>query len=823
MSRFADVILPLPLNSTFTYRIPQTMKLAEGERVLVSFGAKKYYTALVDRLHDEEPKGFEVKEIIEQLDREPLLLPQQNRLWHWMADYYLCSLGDVFKAALPSGLKLESETVISCIADILPDDLCQEKVRLVWSALSVGHDIKLAQLQKKLPNVPLLPIIRILLERGLVSVQEEVYQKYRPRIESFVTLGEEYQSEEALHAAFDILKKAECQRRLLLSFLELSGWADRCNPTHDSSCYAVSRTQLLRHSGSSAALLQALVKRGILAVRQQEVGRLSQHSQEVSCASSLSEAQTKALESIRQTFAEKNVCLLHGVTSSGKTEVYIHLIQEYLERGQQVLFMLPEIVLTTQLTERLRRVFGKRLGVYHSRLSDAERVEIWKKQLSDNPYEVLVGVRSSVFLPFRNLGLVIVDEEHEPSYKQQDPAPRYHARNVALVLASFYGAATLLGTATPSFETYYHARSGKYGLVNLHTRYANVALPEVHIVDIKDLKKRKLMNGPFSPVLLQSIHEALERGEQVILFQNRRGFAPVVQCKDCGWTPKCKNCDVSLTYHKRQNMLACHYCGFTSAIPVSCPSCGNHILRQIGFGTEKLEDEIQAFFPQARIARMDLDTTRSRQAYEHILQDFEIGRTDILIGTQMVSKGLDFDRVRVVGILDADGMLNIPDFRSYERAYQMMAQVAGRAGRRNNRGIVYLQTRTPDSPVVTQVVTHDYLNHYMSQMHERQLFLYPPFCHLIYIYMKYRYEKPVEELAKLLVVRLREVFGNRILGPDAPPVGRVQSLYIRKIVLKVERTASLSKVRSVLLEQCQFVQGNSDYGSVQLYFDVDPM
>lgn len=822
MYQFADVILPLPLSETFTYRIPKGMTLQVGERVIVPFGAKKYYTALVDHLHDNEPSGFEIKEILEQLDYDPILLPFQRKLWHWIAEYYLCAPGDVFKAALPSGMKLESETVVVRQTDILPDD-CQKEIREIWNVMLHTTEISVSRLQKKVGTRSVLPLVRRMLERGLVTVKEEIRSGYRPRIDTFVTLSSAYRSEQALHQALDLLKRADKQKQLLLAYLNMSGWIEDVQKPVTTHARPVLRSELLRYAGVVPSILQALVKRGILDLCTDEVGRLNQNEIPLQGASSLSHEQSMALQEIQEAFAEKGICLLHGVTSSGKTEVYIHLIQKYLDKGEQVLFLLPEILLTTQLTERLRRVFGARLGVYHSRISDAERVEIWKKQISMSGYDVVVGVRSSVFLPFRKLGLVIVDEEHEPSYKQQDPAPRYHARNVALVLASYYGAHTLLGTATPSFETYYHARSGKYALVNLHTRYAQVALPEVKIVDTKELARKKLMKGPFSPSLLQAIGEALENKEQVILFQNRRGFAPLVQCKNCDWIPKCVHCDVCLTYHKRMNRLVCHYCGFSSPIPASCPSCGSTVLVQKGFGTEKIEDEIHAYFPTARVARMDLDTTRTRQAYENILMDFERGNTDILIGTQMVSKGLDFDRVRVVGILDADGMLNIPDFRSYERAFQMMAQVAGRAGRRGDQGMVYLQTRTPDSPVVSQVVSHDYLAHYQWQMQERRMFQYPPFCHLIYIYMKHRQEQPVDGLAGELALRLRQVFGERVLGPDAPPVARIQALYVRKIVLKIELSASMTKVRQVLLSTCRQLLSEGRYGSVQLYFDVDPL
>lgn len=823
MCRFVEVILPLPLNATYTYRVPDQMELQVGERVIVPFGAKKYYTGIVDRIHDQEPSGFEVKEVAERLDAEPVLLPVQHQLWHWIADYYLCALGDVFKAALPSGMKLESETVLVRCAEELPPEYARERVLQVWNELRQKPEQTLSSLQKKMAAKTLLPVVRKMLEGGLISVKEAMKSGYRPRLETYVTLSAAYRNEAILHEVLEGMKRAEKQKQLLLAYLDRSGWAGAIQENDETLVRPVSRAAFLKYPEATPALLQGLLKRGVLSVYTSEVGRLAQTCGEVYDAAKLSEVQEEALRQIVAAFQTKAVCLFHGVTSSGKTEVYIHLINSYLKQGKQVLFLLPEIALTTQLTERLRRVFGEKLGVYHSRLTDSERVEIWKKQLSDHPYEVVVGVRSSVFLPLRQLGLVIVDEEHEPSYKQQDPAPRYHARNVALVLAAYTGAKTLLGTATPSFESYYHARSGKYALVNLHTRYAQVSLPEVCVVDTKELSRKKLMKGPFSPNLLEAIDQALKQNEQVILFQNRRGFAPIVQCQECDWIPKCKNCDVSLTYHKGLNMLTCHYCGFSCPVPVSCPSCGNKVLRHKGFGTEKIEEEIHQYFPHARVGRMDLDTTRTRRAYEQILLDFENGRTDILIGTQMVSKGLDFERVRVVGILDADGMLNIPDFRSYERAFQMMAQVAGRAGRRGTRGIVYLQTREPESPVVCQVVEHDYLGHYLWQMQERKLFAFPPFCHLIYVYLKYRQERPLDELAVRLAFRLQQIFGERVLGPDAPPVARIQALYIRKIVLKIEQGASLAKVRSALQDACREVLSSGSHGHIQIYFDVDPL
>ena len=536
----------------------------------------------------------------------------------------------------------------------------------------------------------------------------------------------------------------------------------------------------------------------------------------------LSEAQTRAKEEIEQQWKEKNVVLLHGVTSSGKTEIYIHLIQEAIDRGLQVLYLLPEIALTVQMTQRLQRVFGSRLGIYHSKYSDAERVEIWRKQLTNESYDIILGARSAVFLPFQKLGLVIVDEEHETSFKQQDPAPRYHARSTAIVLAQMYQAKTLLGTATPSMESYYNAKTGKYGLVTLSTRFKNIQLPEIEVVDTKDLRHRKLMTGPFSPRLLAAMREALADGKQVILFQNRRGFAPVLSCPTCGWTPKCKNCDVSLTYHKRLNLLTCHYCGFTMPVPESCPNCGNPHLSDRGYGTEKIEDLVRAEFPEARVARMDLDTTRTRGAYERLIGEFGEGKTNVLIGTQMISKGLDFDNVAVVGILDADTMLNYPDFRAYEHAFMMMSQVAGRAGRKGKQGLVILQTRSPQLPVIHQVVHNDYTGFYNDLLEERSLFHYPPFSHIIYIFLKHKQEGVAEMASQELGGRLRQLFGDRVLGPDKPAIARVKTLFIRKIVLKLELGIDLRKLHAALYQVRDGITRQPCYKAVQIYFDVDP-
>lgn len=826
MKTFADVVLPLPLMNVYTYAVPDDMAgdIAIGARVIVPFGKKKSYTAVVWRIHHQPPGEYEVKAIAELLDIYPVLLDEQMKLWQWIADYYLCSKGDVFKAALPSGMKLESESMVVYNEDYEDDQKLSQREQIFLDCLKVYRETTLQRLEKQSRLKHILPLAKTLLDKGAILIKEEVKRQYKPKTEVCVRLSAAYYSEERLHQGLDLLRKAPKQLSMLMCYIELAGVLPVLETGNLHELKEVSRKMLVNKSSASPTVLAALIERGILELYHKETGRLTPVSEcHQTLLNPLTETQQHAYEQLKHLFSTKNVCLLHGVTSSGKTEVYMHLIQDVLSQGKQVLYLVPEIVLTTQLTERLSKVFGPRLGIYHSKFSDAERVEIWQKQLSEHPFDLIVGVRSSVFLPFRRLGLVLVDEEHEPTFKQQDPAPRYHARNVALVLAAFSGAKTLLGTATPSFESYFLARTGKYGLVTLSTRYADMELPEVEVVNIKELQRKHRMTGLFSPRLLSEIRKALEAHEQVILFQNRRGFAPIVECHVCGWVPRCKNCDVSLTYHKGLNHLSCHYCGSIYPLPVRCPACESTELTYRGFGTEKIEDTVRDLFPQARVARMDLDTTRSRSAYERILGDFQTGQTDILIGTQMVTKGLDFERVRVVGILNADAMLSIPDFRSYERGFQMMAQVAGRAGRRNKRGMVILQTKVPDAEIISQVVRHDYLGHYLWQMEERRLFQYPPFCRLIYVYLKHKSEEVVKSLAQQMSNHLRQIFGSRILGPDIPPIGRVQLLYIRKIVIKIELGASIVKVREQLRSAQAVMMSQEAFRSAQIYYDVDPM
>ena len=755
---YVDVILPLPLEGTFTYSLPLSLvdKVCLGVRVLVPLGKSKTYTAMAVRVHEDAPE-FKTRDILQVIDADPVMLDRQMRLWQWIATYYMAALGDVFKAALPAGLKAE--------------------------------------------------------------------ENYRPKTVRCVTLPASLRSEQSLHLVMSILAKAAKQQQTFTTYLQLSHWDNIDGETPPEHIQEVACDELQNAAGASDAVLRQLINRKFLEVYHREVGRIGSggeaHPENIQ---PLSEAQQDAMNQIRTQFMAKNVVLLHGVTSSGKTEIYIHLIQKAIDEGKQVLYLLPEIALTVQMTRRLQQVFGSRLGIYHSKYSDAERVEIWKKQLSDEPYDVVLGARSAVFLPFTRLGLVIVDEEHETSFKQQDPAPRYHARSAAIVLARMYeGAKVLLGTATPSMESYYNASTGKYGYVQLTTRYRDVAMPEIKVVDIKDLYRRKMMQGMFSPDLLVAIRAALKAKKQVILFQNRRGFAPMVECKMCGWVPKCKNCDVSLTYHRSMNLLTCHYCGYTYAVPKQCPNCESTELLGRGYGTEKIEDRVHEFFPEARIARMDLDTTRSAGAYSRIINDFSAGRTDILIGTQMVSKGLDFSGVTVVGILNADTMLNYPDFRAYEHAFQMLSQVSGRAGRRDERGLVILQTKSADLPVIRQVVDGDFASFARDLLEERRMFRYPPYWHLVYVFLRHRTEQLVESAAIELASRLRQIFADRVLGPDKPSVARVKTESIRKIVLKLELGIDLNLARRCMMEARSALMRDKRYAAMTVYFDVDPL
>ena len=822
MSVYVDVILPLPVAGSFTYRLPTSCEadVQMGSRVVVQFGAKRYYTAIVLRKHNEAPQGdYEIKDVIEVLDATPIVQPEQLRLWQWIADYYMCTMGDVYKAALPSGLKMESETLVELNPVFISEVPLKEKEQSLLDALALNPKQRIQQLLSSCKLKGGMYHIKSLLDMGAITIDETIRQSYKPKSETHVRIAPAYRSEEMLNEAMQSLRRAAKQQQLLLKLLALT----KCEAPDYMPRKELSRAALLKECDMTSAVLNGLIAKGVVETYIVEIGRLDNAATTVEPnISPLSEHQQRAFEEITKSWETHEVCLLHGVTSSGKTEVYIHLINEQLKRGRQALFLLPEIALTQQMTERLRRAFGARLGVYHSKFSDAERVEIWNRQLSDTPYDVILGVRSSVFLPFRNLGLVIVDEEHETTYKQQDPAPRYHARSVAVMMAAYHKGKTLLGTATPSVESYYNAQCGKYGLVQMTERYSQVQLPRIEVVDLKEEYRKKRMYGPFSTLLHDAMRDALNEGKQVILFQNRRGYAPMLECAACGWVPKCDRCDVSLTYHRGAQQLVCHYCGNIYKVPTKCPSCGTHALSKRGMGTERIEEEVLHYFPTARVARLDLDTTRSKTAYDNILTDFQEGRTDVLIGTQMISKGLDFDNVHVVGIMNADTMLNFPDFRSYERSFQLMAQVAGRAGRRGQQGQVILQTKGVELPVIHQVVSNDYMGLYADQVDERQLFRYPPFCRLIYIYVKGRDEADVVHAAEAMTAAMRACFANRVLGPEPPAVARVHALHIRKIMLKTEPSLGVALVRRCLTQIQQSLAGQGLLQKVMLYYDVDP-
>ena len=754
---FVDVILPVPLEGLFTYGLPEQWvgRVSMGVRVLVPLGKSKHYIAMAVKVHQTEPE-MKWKPIEQVLDEQPVVREQQMKLWQWISEYYMSPIGDVFKAAMPSGMKSE--------------------------------------------------------------------EGYKPRTETFLDLSPKWRSEQNLHLALDMMRRADKQRRVFETFLAMTGWDKMEGDVPRETITELSRDELMNATHCTATVLKSLIDKGFLIKYEREVGRLNQSTEpDYTKIQKLNAAQQDAYNDILMGFLQKNVVLLHGVTSSGKTELYIHLIKRAIDRHEQVLYLMPEIALTVQMQQRLQRVFGNRLGIYHSKYSDAERVEIWQKQLSETPYNVVLGARSAVFLPFQRLGLVIVDEEHETSFKQQDPAPRYHARSAAIMLAAMYGAKTLLGTATPSAESYHNVLTGKYAGATLTTRYKDIAMPEIRVVDTKDLQRRKMMHGAFSPQLIGSMRSALDKGEQVILFQNRRGFAPMVECKMCGWVPRCSNCDVSLTFHKNTSQLTCHYCGFTYSVPDRCPNCDSQDLKGRGFGTEKVEDQILELFPDANVARMDLDTTRTRSAYERIIGEFSAGKTNILIGTQMVTKGLDFDRVSVVGILNADSMLNYPDFRAYEHAFMMMSQVSGRAGRKGRRGLVLLQTKNKDLPIVQQVVANDFSSYFKDLEQERRDFRYPPFTHLIYVYVKHKDERVIESAAMEMGARLRQWFGMRVLGPDKPAVAKIKTMNIRKIVLKLELGIDLALVRRYLRQAEHDMMQNKQYVSLQIYFDVDPL
>jgi primosomal protein N' (replication factor Y) len=817
---FADIVLPVPLPKLFTYSVPDVYRgtLGKGHRVVVSFGKKKLMSGVVFDVHTKAPEAYETKPIQSVLDSSPVVTEQQLALWQWMADYYQCTIGEVYKAALPSGLKLESETRVFFNPDFEASLDLPEKAVAILDYLSSKKYCSISQINEVTGLKNSYGLVKDLIELQALFVNEQLSAAFRPKTEAVMALHPGVRSEAALRTIFDQLGRAPKQLQLLMTFLHQAGGVEKALQGR-----FVGRTEMLAALEGGSSALGELIKKQCLIQEKREISRLLSQADEVIEKKSLSPEQAMALKEVKQGFAAGKPVLLHGVTSSGKTELYIHLIEEALQKGQQALYLLPEIALTTQITSRLKAHFGSDLGIYHSRFSDDERVEVWNNLLSQKSYKVILGVRSAVFLPFNQLGLIIVDEEHENSFKQYDPAPRYHARDVAMILGKRYKAHVLLGTATPSLESYYNAKSDKFALVDLTTRFEGMQLPEIVVVNTREAQRKKTMQGHFTPQLVDYMTKALERKEQIILFQNRRGFAPYLECTACGWIPKCQHCDVSMTFHKHINQLVCHYCGYSVPNYTTCQACESPAMHLKGFGTQKIEEDIQALFPGAGVARMDYDTTRSKKGYENIIGSFEQGKLDILVGTQMVTKGLDFDRVSLVGILNADSMLNNPDFRAFERSFQMMAQVSGRAGRKNRRGTVVLQTSDPEHPVIQFVRSNNYAGFYDQQIAEREQFKYPPFYRLIHLTIKHKSRHTVNQAANALAGHLRGAFGSRVLGPQEPPVSKIQDQYLQKIMLKLERTASPVKAKALMQDCINQIIAYQPWRYVVVVADVDPM
>ena len=822
---FVDVILPLPVPGLFTYRVPYELndQVEKWKRVVVQFGKKKIYTAIVVNVHDSPPQNYAVKYILSVLDKNPVMNGIQFQFWNWIAEYYLCEPGEVMNAAIPSAFKLASESRILIDPGFNGNlDGLNDKEFLIVEALDIQKKLTLTEIENIVARKKVIPLIKGLIEKNIVSVEEELKEKYKPKKETFIKLAAEYKNEERLQSLFNQLeKRAFRQLEVLMSVISLSNFGQQ--PEKE-----VKQSDLTRNQDFTIGVIKSLVKKGVLETYKKPVSRL-----DTGDASALPEDivlnddQEIAFNQIQQAFKENIPALLHGVTSSGKTELYIKLIKDTLDRGKQVLYLLPEIALTTQIINRLRMYFGNKVGVYHSKYSENERVEIWNNilqgSMSKSNYRIILGPRSALFLPFNDLGLIIVDEEHDYSYKQYDPAPRYNARDAAVYLARLHKADVLLGSATPSIESYYNTKTGKYALIELNFRYGYVQLPEILVADVKKETRQKTMKSHFTSFLLEHITKALNNHEQVILFQNRRGFSLRLECDTCNWMPECKNCDVTLIYHKQINLLKCHYCGYSRKVPERCDSCGSTHIHMRGFGTEKVEDELEIFFPDARIRRMDLDTTRSKHAYQTIINDFEERRIDILVGTQMVTKGLDFDHVSVVGILNADNMIHFPDFRSYERSFQLMAQVSGRAGRKKKRGKVIIQTWNPFHSVIRDVIAHDYKAMYSSQILERRNFKYPPFYRLISIHLKHRDSRLLNEAAREFALLLRESLGKRVLGPEYPLIARIKNLYIKNVLIKLERDENLGGYKKTIIKIINAFKRGSSYKSVRIIIDVDPV
>ncbi|QKX06963.1 primosomal protein N' [Aquimarina sp. TRL1] len=815
MSYFIDVILPIPLQKSFTYQInkEEAVFLQPGMRVAVQFGKTKVYAALVERVHREAPVVYEAKDIEHILDEEPIVTTEQLALWDWIAAYYMCAKGEVMRAALPSAFLLESETIVHKKenSEIIETTLKDDEF-LVFEALQYQSVLRIHEIAKIVGKKTVLPLIKRLLEKEVITVEEEIYEQYKPKIVRCVSIHEQYQEETALQELLTSLTRAPKQKEVLMHVFMLQSKSQK----------EIRVSDLIKISGTSTAVVNSLIAKEILVVYELQSDRIQYNGGEAATSKKLNEFQEKALAEIKYVFEEKDVCLLHGVTSSGKTEIYVKLIEATLAQNKQVLYLLPEIALTTQLIVRLQAYFGERLTVYHSKYSVNERVEAWNNvKANKEKAQIVIGARSSIFLPFTDLGLVIVDEEHEGSFKQYDPAPRYHARDTAIVLSKLFRGKVLLGSATPAIESYFNARNGKYGLVELMRRHGNVLMPEINLVDLKTKYKRKEVTGHFSDTLLQSIREALKEEEQVILFQNRRGYSPVVECNTCGHAPQCTNCDVSLTYHERKNQLRCHYCGYAIAMLHKCMACGSTELSTKGFGTEQIEKELKELFPDKNIGRMDQDTTRGKHGYEKIITKFENGDIDILVGTQMLSKGLDFRNVTLVGVMNADNLLNFPDFRAHERSYQLIQQVAGRAGRTQKRGKVLIQTYNPYHQILQQVTVNDYLAMFKDQIEERKQYKYPPFYRLIKFTGKHKDYNRVDEAVNWLATSFRNVFKQHVLGPEFPPVSRIRNQYHKNILIKIPQGQSLDKTKEVLGKILTSFSSIKEFSGVRILINVD--
>jgi primosomal protein N' (replication factor Y) len=818
---FAQVVLPLSLHDNYTYLVPESMHqhIQPGQRVIVQFGRKKFYAALVTSLSHEKPEHIDIKEVQQILDEEPVVFHKNFELWNWIASYYSCTLGDVFRAALPTGLKLESKSQIFATG-VDDEKILSDKEHSILNQIEQEITL-LDDLQKRLGTKFSYAALKSLLARNLIFIEEKVSSKYKPKTETLIRLHPSVKTEKILESKIEDIKRAKKQVALLYHFCHLTGAFE------DNSKLSISRKELFEGSGFSASLLNGLCKKNILVQFENRVSRIEQEKTMQVDINMLNKYQEEALAQIKTAFETKQVTLIHGITASGKTEIYIHLIDEMIKSGRQALYLVPEIALTTQIIKRLKNVFGEKVGIYHSKLNSQERVEIWGKvlQFKKEPakgYQVVLGARSAVFLPFSKLGIIIVDEEHENSFKQFDPAPRYNARDMAVVLGFQHNAKVLLGSATPSFESYFNAVKGKYGLVNLFKRHSEIEHPEIVIADVKRAYKRKKMRSILTPELFDEIEMALKNKEQVILFQNRRGYSPFVECFSCGWIPKCKNCDVSLTYHKYKRRLSCHYCGFSQALHDACDSCGSPDVKTRGFGTEKIEDEIKGIFKNARIARMDLDTTQNKHAFEKIIHNLETRKTDILVGTQMVTKGLDFEHVSVVGILNADNLINFPDFRAHERAYQLISQVSGRAGRKHKRGKVIIQTSQPDHYLFTQIKAQEYNEFFNLQLNERVLFKYPPVYRLVKIAVKHKNSTTVNGAAEMLAAELRKNKTFVVLGPEFPLIARIKLWYQKEIWLKIDRKLNPDTVKLFIQDVVKSIKQSPLNSNCIVNIDVDP-